>query len=680
MLGEKLGKYQILDEVGQGGMSVVYRAHDTVLDRCVAIKVLHPHLSRREESKKRFEREARAIAKLSHPNILQVFDFSEGDAKASYIVMEFLDGCTLRQFVERHPIEHPEVGALLGIHLCRALEHAHELGIIHRDIKPENVMITEGAVKLMDFGIAEIVDAQTMTATGTLLGSPAHMSPEMIEGHELDYRADLFSLGTVLYFITTGELPFTGRNAPLVLKAILEGDYLSAEMINPRIGRRLSRIIDRCMAHDPADRYPSVAALEQDLTAFLADSGIGDPDKEIEAFLLDPEGYQEAIGPRLIEALEARGLQSLTDNSITVALEYFNRVLAIEPGHARVLNHIRNIDRRRRNKVYLGAAAAFAACVLAVLGISALVGPGDQGADPAPTEADPNTALAAEAADGLSEAEAEKLGPELAGDVNARGNAIVEQMLERRRVRIAVTTASSYVFKARAAAPIEAPEDDTTSPTPDKRPLRVGRVPARQDPEDDATNASDAGDPEEEGDAVAAASSQGDGETDDRPTMITVQVSVYPPSSATQVSIEGRSYSLNDLKRGIEVPRDRLVHFNATNPLFKTLRGTWNFKSVPATTNAISRRVELSNLKDARIRVICVNDPRARVLLFNADSNAPIGQGSVGSWISIPILDPTTASRKVRYTVVPSSTRARTHKSSFVAYAGKGREFTVELR
>ena len=259
MIGEILGeKYLVEEEVGQGGMSIVYRGVDTVLKRPVAIKVLHPHLSSRKDSRERFEREAQAIAKLSHPNILQIFDFSEADDHKSFIVTEFIRGSTVRDFIDAYPVQFPEIAAMMGVELCGALEHAHELGIIHRDIKPENVMVCDdGVLKLMDFGIAQIVGSHTMTVTGTLLGSPAHMSPEMIEGLPLDFRADVFSLGTLIYFCATGELPFTGPNPPLVLKAILEGDYVPAEMANPRVGRSLSRLLDRCLARHMEDRFSS---------------------------------------------------------------------------------------------------------------------------------------------------------------------------------------------------------------------------------------------------------------------------------------------------------------------------------------------------------------------------------------------------------------------------------------
>ncbi|HEY8926569.1 MAG TPA: serine/threonine-protein kinase, partial [Polyangia bacterium] len=185
-------RYRLIEEVGQGGMAIVYRAKDDSLKREVAIKVLHRHLSAEPESKARLEREAQAVAKLRHDNILEIFDYSGADASSSYIVTELIHGETLKQFLARRSIGHPEVASLITAELCGALVHAHGMGIIHRDVKPENVMIrNDGLLKLMDFGIAQVLDLERMTVTGQLLGSPAYMAPELIEGKPLDVRTDV---------------------------------------------------------------------------------------------------------------------------------------------------------------------------------------------------------------------------------------------------------------------------------------------------------------------------------------------------------------------------------------------------------------------------------------------------------------------------------------------------------
>jgi serine/threonine-protein kinase len=202
-------RYRLLHEVGQGGMAVVYRAVDETLKREVAIKILHQHLASEPESKARLQREAQSVAKLRHENILEIFDYSGPDSPSSYIVTEFIDGQTLKDFIAR-PLAYPEVAALVAVEIGGALSHAHSAGIIHRDVKPENVMIRkDGVLKLMDFGIAQVVDLQRMTVTGQLLGSPAYMAPELIEGKPLDFRTDVFAVGIMLYQLATGSLART---------------------------------------------------------------------------------------------------------------------------------------------------------------------------------------------------------------------------------------------------------------------------------------------------------------------------------------------------------------------------------------------------------------------------------------------------------------------------------------
>ncbi len=206
------GRYRLIEEVGQGGMAVVFRAQDETLKREVAVKLLHQHLAADTESKARLEREAQAVAKLRHENILEIFDYSGIASESAYIVTEFIDGKTLKQLFEHRRIRHPEVAAMIAAEIGGALAHAHSVGIIHRDVKPENVMIRkDGVLKLMDFGIAQVVDLQRMTVTGQLLGSPAYMAPELIEGKPLDFRTDVFSVGIILYQMATGTLPFVGQ-------------------------------------------------------------------------------------------------------------------------------------------------------------------------------------------------------------------------------------------------------------------------------------------------------------------------------------------------------------------------------------------------------------------------------------------------------------------------------------
>jgi eukaryotic-like serine/threonine-protein kinase len=349
MIERLLLKYKILEEVGHGGMAVVYRGLDTTLDREVAIKILHAHLAEDEESKRRFQREAHAVAKLRHDNIIEIFDYSGLDSSESFIVTEFIHGQTLKDYMARHPISHPEIAAMIIVEVCTALAHAHSLGVIHRDIKPENIMIRDdGRVKLTDFGIAQVVDVQRLTVTGQLLGSPAYMAPELVEGKRLDFRTDVFSVGTLCYQLATSELPFKGKNPHEVLKRIADGRYLVPEVVNPVVGTQLSHIIQKALAHDPGARYASAMKLKEDLMEYLAEVEISDPRAELVRYFTSPAEYSRELQQRVVKILTGRGKSALERHRTPRALEYFNRILCTDPANKEVLNLLDRITRRRR--------------------------------------------------------------------------------------------------------------------------------------------------------------------------------------------------------------------------------------------------------------------------------------------------------------------------------------------
>jgi eukaryotic-like serine/threonine-protein kinase len=312
MRTSRVAKYEIIDEIGHGGMATVYRARDTRLDRMVALKVMHPHLQGAKEARTRFAREAVTIARLKHPNILEIYDYSGEEGDTHYIATELLTGPTLKQLVDDHPDMPAEIAACLAVLIARALSAAHAEGVIHRDVKPENVMMHDNrAVKLTDFGIAQLVDVQGMTITGQVLGSPAHMAPEQIEGKDCDARSDIFSLGTVLYLLATGELPFQGRNAHQVLKQIMEGHFREPLMVKPQMGGRLRNIIVRCLKVDPTQRYASAKEVEDDLMAFVRAAGIDNPGEVIARYLQGTRAFSASFRSRIIEAETALGQQAM---------------------------------------------------------------------------------------------------------------------------------------------------------------------------------------------------------------------------------------------------------------------------------------------------------------------------------------------------------------------------------
>ena len=298
---EQRDRYEVIEEVGRGGMAIVYRGHDRSLQREVAIKVLHSHLANSAESRARFQQEAHAVAKLRNRNIIEIYDYATtSDGDCSYIVTEYIDGVTLRAFFEEQQIFFPEVAALIGMEICFAIAHAHGQKIIHRDLKPENIMITQtGQLKLMDFGIAKLIDQkQQMTLTGSILGSPSHMAPEMLEGKELDFRSDLFSIGTILYWLTTGQLPFVGKNPHQVLSRILEGIYPDPQQLNPQVGSDLSRVIKRCLAKDPDKRFDSARQLEEALSRALIAIDVEECQHELQRFFDAPQDYVDTLSPK----------------------------------------------------------------------------------------------------------------------------------------------------------------------------------------------------------------------------------------------------------------------------------------------------------------------------------------------------------------------------------------------
>ena len=369
-LARRVDRYELLEEVGSGGMAVVYRGRDVALDREVAVKLLHPHLAARPESRARFAREARAVARLSHPNIVEIWDTAGESALESYIVTEFVHGRTLRAFVEQVGVGYPEIGVLLVRALADALVHAHAAGVIHRDLKPENVLVSERgrrALKLADFGIARILASdERMTMTGALVGSPNHMAPEIIEGEDADARSDIFSLGTILYWLATGKLPFAAPNPTATLRRVLEGDYPDPRQVSPLVSDELAAILAETLAVKREDRIPTAAALRDRLDAALEQAGLGDPEAELQAFLADPHAYEQGFPSRLATALTARGEAELDAGHTARALKLFNRVLAVDPHHPRVLAQLQRMAKRARLRRTLRAASVAIAAVLGI--------------------------------------------------------------------------------------------------------------------------------------------------------------------------------------------------------------------------------------------------------------------------------------------------------------------------
>ncbi|TVR02235.1 MAG: serine/threonine protein kinase [Deltaproteobacteria bacterium] len=399
MPSRTVAHYEIIDELGQGGMAVVYRARDGRLRRDVALKILHEHIASREENRVRFEREATAAARLQHPNIVQVYACAEPSAEVGWLATELVDGFTLRTFVEDTGFRHPVAAVLVGVVLADALAHAHERGVIHRDIKPENIMISrEGTPKLMDFGLARVLDDQRLTMTGSLLGSPAHMSPEMIEGEELRPTSDIFALGTVLYFMATGRLPFEGNNPAVVLNAILRGDFPPASAHNPRVDAPLDDLINTCLARRVEDRFASAQDLREALDQYLRTLGITDHRRELAAFFRHPDAWLDDLLPRLVDRLLDLGRAARDERRTGALLRICDRILTLDPHQPDALGWVAGVEagrRRRRVGLLLAGIAATSALVVALVLLPSTPTADDPSPDPAlpaqaqPTQPDP---------------------------------------------------------------------------------------------------------------------------------------------------------------------------------------------------------------------------------------------------------------------------------------------------
>jgi eukaryotic-like serine/threonine-protein kinase len=294
---QTLGRYQLERVLGKGAMGVVYAAHDPKLDRKVAVKTilksnLDPDTAR--EYSRRFEREALAVARLNHPNIVQVFDFGE-EGDVAYIVMEFIRGRELKSFFESNENFSQKQAVRIMCELLSALDFAHEAGIIHRDIKPANVMLdAQSHVKLTDFGVARLTDADRAqserTAAGTMIGTPAYMSPEQVQGLQIDRRTDIFSAGVILYQFLTNTRPFTGTGAWTVAKKIVQEDPPVPSTINVSLVPEFDRVVFKALAKDPDKRYLTAGRFAEALQRALE----GKPDSDTEQ--AGPGGRMQGMG------------------------------------------------------------------------------------------------------------------------------------------------------------------------------------------------------------------------------------------------------------------------------------------------------------------------------------------------------------------------------------------------
>ncbi|HEX7066454.1 MAG TPA: Stk1 family PASTA domain-containing Ser/Thr kinase, partial [Bacillales bacterium] len=289
MLGKRIGdRYELLSVVGGGGMAIVYKARDLILDRIVAVKVLRSEFSDDDEFIRRFRREAQSVASLSHPNIVNIYDIGDDRGDNYYIVMEYVEGETLKDLIRR---EAPlALGQALHImdQITSAIEQAHEHNIVHRDIKPQNILIdSSGKIKVTDFGIAIAMTSATITHTNSVIGSAHYFSPEQAKGSYANTKSDIYSLGIVLFEMLTGELPFSGTSPVSVALKHLQEDIPEPRELNPGIPQSIENIILKALSKDPIHRYETVEDMREDLQTAL------NPDRLNEAKFIIPDDEEQ---------------------------------------------------------------------------------------------------------------------------------------------------------------------------------------------------------------------------------------------------------------------------------------------------------------------------------------------------------------------------------------------------
>ncbi len=349
MLGTMVGgRYRLEAEIGRGGMSTVYRAFDTVLERPVAIKLMHREIAADSDQLERFRREARSVAQLNHPHVVTVIDAGEepsedgsSDAWAGtpYIVLEYVDGETLKDVIRREaPLDIPQAIAY-AIEIARALGAAHERQIVHRDVKPHNVLISpEGGAKITDFGIARTLSEEGLTVAGRVLGTTDYVSPEQALGEPVTGQSDLYSLGVVLYEMLTGSVPFHGDSPVAVAMKHVREDIPDVQLLRPQLSAATAAVVDRAVAKDLNRRYPDAASMVADLEDVLAieASRSGQATGEVTTVLRTLPGRARRRVPWRMRH-PARWVGSLALLGVIVAL-----VLVLAAGHAHRGNSVDN--------------------------------------------------------------------------------------------------------------------------------------------------------------------------------------------------------------------------------------------------------------------------------------------------------------------------------------------------
>ncbi len=345
--------YKIIRPIGKGGMSTVYLAKDKNLDRLVAIKLLHPAMSSDEKNRERLKLEALAIARINHENIVNVYSFVNKDEN-NYIVMEYIEGDTLSDFIDKNPINNPELILAIFLKILKGIGYTHQKNIIHRDIKPENIMISkDGKIKIMDFGIASIIgEVHNLTTTGSIMGSPMFMSPEHLTDEKIDKQSDIFSLGIILYWMLTKTYPFNGKNTAQLLNNILKCQFENPQKLNPLISNEIKTIIKKILQKSKLTRYKDSDVIIEEIETYFKNLNF-DYKTELEIYFKAPNAYHKRFINNISEKYIQYANNLYKEKLISKSISYAYLALEYEPENIKAKELIKKIERGNIIKKYI---------------------------------------------------------------------------------------------------------------------------------------------------------------------------------------------------------------------------------------------------------------------------------------------------------------------------------------
>ncbi len=349
MINRSIKNFEIKELIATGGMAAIYKAVQVSLDRVVAVKILHGHLAQDKDFITRFEREAKAAANLKHDNIVNIIEFGKTE-DLYFIAMEFVEGKSLKDLITAVDFIPHDIALMIAGEILQGLAHAHQKGVVHRDIKPANILIgTDGGPKIADFGLAQAQDLTSVTVTGSIVGTPAYMSPEQAGGKKIDGRSDIFSLGVVLYEMITGGKPFKGQNYSSIIHEILTVEAPKPIEANPLVPREISALIEKMIVKDPLLRYQAAREVSDDITAFFRKTKIEPSRSKIRDFIAAPEGYVQQLNRERKEKHLERGLHfmGMGKEKVDEAITEFEKVIRLDPKDGRVEKYLTDLKAKK---------------------------------------------------------------------------------------------------------------------------------------------------------------------------------------------------------------------------------------------------------------------------------------------------------------------------------------------